>query len=61
MPISDAKRKIDKKWRKEHYEKLGIGLPAGTRELWKQEAAKRGLSLAGMIKQAVSEFIDRTK
>lgn len=61
MPISDVKRKIDKKWRKEHYEKLGIGLPAGTKDFWKQEAEKRGLSLAGMIKQAVSEFLDRTK
>lgn len=61
MPISDTKRKIDKKWRKEHYEKLSIGLPAGTRETWKQEAEKRGLSLAGLVKQAVTEFLERTK
>ena len=56
----DNKRKIDKKWRKEHYEKLSIGLPwPGTRETWKQEGKKSGeFLLAGVwLKQGwLSEF-----
>lgn len=30
----------------------------GTREAWKHEANKRGLSLASLILQAVSEFLE---
>lgn len=61
MPISENKRRTDKEWRKRNYEHLVLDLRTGTKDFWKQEAEKRGLSLAGMIKQAVSEFLDRTK
>lgn len=58
MPISDAKRKADRKWRENNYDKICIQLPKGTRELWKQYAFDRGLSLAEFVKRAVEKYID---
>lgn len=57
--ISDSKRKADRKWREQNYDKICIQLPAGTRQRWKDAAAARGLSLAGMIAAAVAEYLAR--
>lgn len=55
--ISDSKRKADRKWREKAYDKICIQLPVGTRQIWKDAAAVRGLSLAAMIAAAVAEYI----
>lgn len=56
MPISDSKRKADRKWRENNYDKICIQLPKGTRDEWKQKAAERGFSLAELIRVSVEAY-----
>lgn len=57
--LTDAQRKANRKWREKNYDKICIQLPVGTRDHWKDAAAALGLSLAGMIAAAVSEYLVR--
>lgn len=57
MSISDAKRKADRKWRENNYDKICIQLPKGTRDDWKQKAAKYGISLAELIRVSVETYM----
>lgn len=57
MPLSESQRKANEKWRKANYERLCVDIRKGTRNRWKQEAEKRGLSLAGLIVSAVEKYI----
>lgn len=60
MPISDSKRKADKKWRKANYERVCIDVHKGVRARWREEAEKRGLSLAGLIVAAVEKYLSNS-
>lgn len=57
MPISDSKRKADRKWRESNYDKICIQVKRGYRDAWKASANRLGLSLAGLICKAVEEFV----
>lgn len=57
MPISDSKRRADKKWRDANLEQVAIRIHKGIRDRWKLEAEKRGLSLAGLIVKAVEKYL----
>lgn len=48
--ITDYKRK--------KYDRIVVEYPRGMRDKLKEEAAARGLSLQGMIKQAIQEYIE---
>lgn len=61
MPLSDSKRKANDKYIREHYERIPISYPKGTRDLWKQYASVRGLSLAEFVKRAVQYYIEHTE
>lgn len=60
MPISDSKRKADKKWRSENYDRLNIHLPKGARDRWKRFADSQGIALRQLISQAVEDYIKRS-
>ena len=55
--ISDAKRRADRKWRAQNYDKICICVPSGLRQLWKDAASDRGLSLAQLIQISVKCYI----
>lgn len=57
MPISDSKRRSDRKWREANYDKICIQVKRGFRDLWKAYADRFGLSLASLICNAVEEYI----
>ena len=59
MPISEAKKRADAKWRKKAYQTVAIQLRVGLRDEWKQAADKAGMSLASYIQQAVKEKMER--
>lgn len=59
MPLTESKRKANDKYIREHYERIPISYPKGTRELWKQYATARGLSLAEFVRRAVEEYIKK--
>ena len=61
MPLTDSKRKANRKWREKAYDKICLQYPKGTRDAWKQEAERRGMSLAGFILAAVKFFLRETK
>lgn len=42
-------------------EQIAIRFPKGTKDLWKAEAARRGLSLARFVSDAVTEKIERER
>lgn len=59
MSISDSKRKADRAWRERNYDKICLQYPKGTRDFWKQEALKRGLSLAELVRLAVQMYLSK--
>lgn len=61
MSLTDSKRKANDKYIKSHYERIPISYPIGTKERWKEEALKRGLSLAEFVRQSVEKAIQETE
>lgn len=57
MSVPDYQKKATKKWKSANYDKICVEYPKGTRDAWKDEAKKRGLSLAQLIFFAVNEYI----
>lgn len=57
MPLTESKRKANDKYIREHYERIPISYPKGTRDLWKQYASTRGLSLAEFVRRAVEAYV----
>lgn len=57
MSLSESKRKANDKYIRSHYERIFIAYPKGTRDLWKQFASDRGLSLAEFVKRAVEAYV----
>lgn len=57
MSVPDCQKRATKKWKSANYDKISVEYPKGTRETWKNEAKKRGLSLAQLILFAVTEYI----
>lgn len=59
MPLTESKRKANDKYIRDHYERIPISYPKGTRDLWKSFASARGLSLAEFVRRAVEEYIKK--
>lgn len=57
MPISDAKKKADKKWHDKAYEKVQFAVPKGYNEKIQKQADKKGLSKAGYMKKLIDDDI----
>ena len=43
-------------YNKSHYDNISIRVPKGTKQEWKSEAQRRGLSLAELITRAIDAF-----
>lgn len=47
------------KYMKEKCDQLHITLPKGTKDVWKEYADSKGVPLAGLIKQLMSEAMEK--
>lgn len=63
MPISEAKKKANKKWNdtnmKERYDRIQLVVLKGQREIIKAHAEKQGESVNAFIGRAIEETIER--
>lgn len=61
MPMSEAKKKANKKWNdanlKERYDRIQIVVPKGRKDLLKDYAEKQGESLNSFINRAIETQI----
>lgn len=55
--VSDSKRRANEKYTARNYEQIAFRVRKGIRAEWKCAAEKRGLSLAGLIVTAVTEYL----
>ena len=68
MPLKEgdfmAERKRDtaferhNNYNRENYDRVNIMVPKGRREVWKEFAAKHGLSMNALVNQSVEEKIE---
>ena len=62
MPISDAKKKSNKKWNdahlKERYDYINLTVPKGDKTSFQEHAEKHGESLNAFIRRAVARQIE---
>ena len=54
---SQARLDANKRYREKAYDRVSIDVKKGTRDEWKQAAAVRGMSLAGILQSGVEEYI----
>ena len=54
--LTESKRKANNKYLKANYEHITLGYPKGTRDLWKEYAKNKGVSLAEFVKRAVENY-----
>jgi len=63
MPISEAKRKSNKKWNdanmKERYDRIQLVVPKGKKEHIQDAATAGGMSLNGFVNEAIDEKLGR--
>ena len=57
MPNKTARNQAIMRYRDKTYERIVLDVKKGTKDFYKSEAAKRGLSLAMLIKNAVEEYL----
>lgn len=55
--VSDTKYMNN--YKREHYDTIRIDLPKGSKELLKQEAAKRNISVTKLIKEAILMYLSK--
>lgn len=55
---SPARVRANDRYNKKAYESIALRVHKGTRSRWHDEATRRGLSLAGLIVTAVTEYIE---
>ncbi len=54
MPVSEAKKKANRKWNKKNYEQLSVVVPIGEREKIKERASQLGLSVNAYVRLLLS-------
>ena len=63
MPISEARKKANKKWNDANiatrYDRVPLILPKGCKAELQAHAAERGESLNGFVNRAVREAVER--
>lgn len=48
-------------YNKQAYDRIGLMVPKGTKEIWKGHAEKCGFSMNAFIIQAVEDYIEKIK
>ena len=50
--------KYIQEFNKEKYDKVTLSIPKGQKQIWKDEASKRGLSLTEFITRSIEYYLD---
>ena len=58
MSASEAKIAANRRYRDKTYDRIEFAVSKGKREEYNQAAKVRGMSLAGLIKSSVEEYIE---
>ncbi len=63
MPISDARRKANKKWNdanmKERYDRIQLVVPKGKKDVIRAHAESKGESVNAFINRAINNLLER--
>lgn len=59
MPLSEARKRANKKWSDKNLEKIQFYAPTGYNDIVKEQADKKGLSKAKYIKTLIDEDIKK--
>lgn len=59
MALSDAQRKANDKYIKEHYKQVKLSMPNEEAEILEAYCAAHGYTKAGFIRQAIREKMER--
>lgn len=59
MAYSEAQKRASRKYNEKAYDKLAISVPKGKREVYKELAASRGKSLAGLITELLDAELEK--
>lgn len=57
--MGTARTRANRKYNDRVYDRVAIRVHKGVRDLWRASADARGLSLAGLIVTAVTEYLER--
>ena len=58
MAVTKAQQYAKQRYFDKHYERVGFDVKKGKRDYYKEEAAKRGLSLSAFFQKAADEYIE---
>ena len=61
MPYSEAQKNATLKYKAKTYEKINLDVKIGTKAIWKEQAAKRGLSLTAYITHLIEKDMENDK
>ena len=54
---TEAQRRAEARYKDSHYDRIAVNVIKGTRDVWKSEAERLGLSLRRLIVCGVEEYI----
>lgn len=57
MAVTPAQKLAKMRYYEKNYERVAFDVKKGKRDFYKEEAAKRGLSLAMLIQNSISEYL----
>ena len=65
MPLSEARKRANKKWNDENlnklYDRVSVLVPKGKKDIIKSHAEQNGESVNGFINRAIDETMERDK
>lgn len=65
MPLSEARKRANKKWNDENlnklYDRVSVLVPKGKKDIIKSHAEQNGESVNGFINRAIDETIEQDK
>lgn len=59
MAQTEAKKKYDAKWQKEHYDMIHVRVPKGSKMIYQEAASMVGESFNKFINMAINERFER--
>ncbi len=61
MPYSDAQKRATIKYKTNNYERLVMDVKKGMKDIYKNQAEKKGMSLAGYIQYLIEKDMEENK
>ena len=61
MPYNEAQKRATAKYKATNYERVVVDVPKGTKDKWKEHAAKKDISLTSLIRELMEEDMAKTE